>query len=303
MLFNLFQQPKRTRKEMFWERVEQTLRSRYRFREIRRIYDFIDYCNGNLQPPVAATLHCPSEEFVPRLTAQPWWDPADFPWTAQLERQSPVIQEELRSALDQPREYRFAANSAMAQTMGAGWSAFRLQRFGEWIEDNRQKFPRTSALLADLGIPIAMRGVMIARQRAGSGVQPHSDGRNFILTAHLGLQVPEGCWMRVGEERREWRENKVCVFDTSFEHETGNPTQHGRFVLIVDFWHPELSDAERNALADIYAIRNEFDREVLAAAEQEPVNGRANGIEQKEQQQPTEGEREGEKTPAAVERP
>ena len=32
-----------------------------------------------------------------------------------------------------------------------------------------------------------------------SGVQPHSDGRNFVLTGHLGLRVPkEGdCWMKV----------------------------------------------------------------------------------------------------------
>jgi len=35
------------------------------------------------------------------------------------------------------------------------------------------------------------------------------------------------------------------VFDDSHEHEAGNDdTQMPRAVLIVDFWHPDLTDAE-----------------------------------------------------------
>jgi hypothetical protein len=45
-------------------------------------------------------------------------------------------------------------------------------------------------LLQDLGIPTAIRGVLFARQAPGSSVNRHSDGRNFVLTAHLGLKVP-----------------------------------------------------------------------------------------------------------------
>ena len=66
---------------------------------------------------------------------------------------------------------------------------------------------------------------MFARQAPGTGVQPHSDARNFILTAHLGLQVPTdppgACWMRVAAERKRWEEGRVVVIDTTFEHETG----------------------------------------------------------------------------------
>ena len=53
-------------------------------------------------------------------------------------------------------------------------------------------------------------------------MKPHSDGRNFILTAHLGVSVPkEGCSITVGGEKRSWEQDKVLVFDTSFTHETG----------------------------------------------------------------------------------
>lgn len=45
---------------------------------------------------------------------------------------------------------------------------------------------------------------------AGSTIQSHSDGCNFHLTCHLGVDVPEGeCWLAVGNERREWRNGKV----------------------------------------------------------------------------------------------
>ena len=135
-------------------------------------------------------------------------------------------------------------------------------------------FNETPQLLASLEVPFAVRGVMFARQAAGTGVQPHSDGRNFILTAHLGLQVPSqpgACWMRVAEERRHWEENKVLVIDTTFEHETGNSSDQDRYVLIIDFWHPELTEAERAALRVVYDLRNQFEgRAVLPSAAAPP---------------------------------
>lgn len=104
---------------------------------------------------------------------------------------------------------------------------------------------------------------MFARQAAGTGVQPHSDGRNFILTAHLGLQIPSqpkgACWMRVAEERKEWEENKVLVIDTTFEHETGNESAQDRYVFIIDFFHPELTEEEKAALRCVYDLRNQFE--------------------------------------------
>lgn len=149
----------------------------------------------------------------------------------------------------------FASDSAWQnQVMGDGWSAVRLQRLGEWNTVNCEKFPKSYELLRSLKIPLAVRGVCFARQAPGSGVQPHSDGRNFILTSHLGLKIPEGCWIQVGEERREWQEGKLTTLDTSFSHSTGNPSDSERHVLIIDYWHPELSKAECEALEFVYDV-------------------------------------------------
>lgn len=185
-----------------------------------------------------------------------------FPWARDLEEGSEIIVQEYEAKLKQDKDDRFAGDSAWQnQVMGEGWSAIRLQRLGEWKTEICNQFPATFSLLRSLSIPFAVRGVCFARQAPHSGVQPHSDGRNFILTAHLGLKIPKGCWIQVGTEpnKREWEEGKLTVLDTSFSHSTGNPTSEERHVLIIDFWHPELSAAEVAALSYIYDLRNKFE--------------------------------------------
>merc|ERR1719232_1728974 len=120
--------------------------------------------------------------------------------------------------------------------MGEGWSAFRLKRLGAWKEENCKKFPKTYQLLQNLDIPFAVRGVCFAKQLPQTGVSPHSDGRNFILTLHLGLTIPDGCFIQVGDQIKKWKEGKALILDTSFMHSTSNPTDFERHVLIIDFW-------------------------------------------------------------------
>ena len=57
----------------------------------------------------------------------------------------------------------------------------------------------------------------------------------------------------------------VLVLDTSFHHETANASEEPRDVLIIDFWHPELSPAEVQALQFIYDLRYEYDRAIIEA--------------------------------------
>ena len=232
---------------------------------------FVGYsARGDLPPPIGyAPGHQPSEEHIDGLTAKPFWDVVNdndrfFPWAAALEANSDIIRHELEAKLSLDREEEekqvFASDSAWQnQVMGKGWSAVRLQRLGKWNTDMCKEFPQTYELLRSLNIPFAVRGVCFARQAPGTGVQPHSDGRNFILTSHLGLQIPQGCWMKVGDQQVTWEVGKLTTLDTSFEHSTGNPGDSERHVLIIDFWHPELTEAERAALEFVYDLRNKFE--------------------------------------------
>jgi len=192
----------------FWEDVDEGLINvatvyDERNLDIDRILNFAQTAQG-INPKPIPTLpgHQPSEEHVDDLTAQPFWDaasdPVNFPWAEKLEANAHIIMEELQAKLDREAQEQslFAGDSAWQNNvMGKGWSAFRLQRLGVWNMENCKEFPKTSALMRSLNIPFAVRGVCFARQGAGSGVQPHTDGRNFILTSHLGLKVPAGAWV------------------------------------------------------------------------------------------------------------
>lgn len=258
------------RKQKFWQEVAFGLAEKFDFSEISRVIDFGRYARGELGPPKpAGPGHDPCEEYVPGLTAKPWHDTAALGWVKALEAHAPAIQAELDAVLAQDA-HSFAGDSALqTEVMGTGWSALRLQRMGKWNEENLARFPHTAQVLRDIGVPTAMRGVMFARQAPGSTVAEHSDGRNFVLTAHLGLRVPSGgkeaCWMECGGERRAWEEAKVLVLDTSFRHSTANESDQDRHVLIIDFWHPDLTLAEQESLKLIYDLRYEYDRALLEA--------------------------------------
>jgi len=181
-----------------------------------------------------------------------------------LEESAGIIQNELTSVLSKEAQTFNGDSALQTRVMGSGWSALRLQRMGQWNDANVARFPMTVALIKNLCIPTAIRGVMFARQRPSSSVAPHSDGRNFVLTAHLGLMgCSDKCWIEVAGKRKNWETGKVVVLDTSFVHETSNSGDMDRYVLIIDFWHPELTQAERDALKFIYDLRYEYDRNLI----------------------------------------
>ena len=261
--------PSAARKELFFEIVNSGLAERFEASALERIYQFCATTRGLEPLPAAVTAntnqHDPCEEYVPGLTAKPWWDASspDFQaWLPALVEATPIIRRELEAAAASANngdDALFRGDSNFQKTMGTGWTAIRLQRLGEWNQENTARFPLTTRLLQGFSIPLAMRGVMFARQAPQTGVAAHSDGRNFILTAHLGLSVPQGCTITVGGDTRSWQQDGAIVFDTSFTHSTDNPTDQERFVLILDFWHPELTATERDALAFVYDARNKFE--------------------------------------------
>jgi aspartyl/asparaginyl beta-hydroxylase (cupin superfamily) len=58
--------------------------------------------------------------------------------------------------------------------------------------------------------------------------------------------------MQVGDERREWRNGKLMLFDTSVMHCAANEAAVDRYVLMLRVWHPGLSSFEIDALSWIF---------------------------------------------------
>mmetsp|Transcript_52084 Transcript_52084/g.121504 ORF Transcript_52084/g.121504 Transcript_52084/m.121504 type:complete len:407 (-) Transcript_52084:163-1383(-) len=254
------------RQQQFWEMLEEDFEEdvvpEFGRENLLRVYEFIKYCKYEQEIPELPEMQEIDPEFFPGLRANPWWevDDIDKPeWVEQVVAGLPYVQGELADLLEDNEEY-LISDSVQNDVMGGGWSGFRLRRLGTWLSRNCELFPKTVQLLKQSEVPLAMRGVIVARQAPGTGVQPHSDGRNFFLTAHFGLSVPPDCSITVGGEERPWKEDDCIILDTSFLHETKNESDEDRFVLVVDFWHPDLTIPEREALEWIYDFRNKFEQ-------------------------------------------
>ena len=185
-----------------------------------------------------------------------------FGWLVRLREHWREIRDELNGALAdaarcEERGVRVWAGNTYgndcpdASAVPDAWKNWHLIEHGRWVDENAALLPRTAARLRECGADLVADEVMIARQPPRTGIDPHSDGKNFMLAAHIGLVVPpdQVCWMRVGAREHRWAAGRACVINSSFLHQTWNGSHTDeRFVLILRFWHPEVTLCERAAL-------------------------------------------------------
>lgn len=203
----------------------------------------------------------PTHFHYPGLVEREFHPRERFPWLAELEAATPVIRAEMQAALASQRAelapyLEYQDHEALAQwkalNRNPDWTALHLIKQGTPIAANAALCPQTFALLEKLPqppIPGASPNVMFSLLAPQTEIPPHVGVNNARLVCHLPLVVPEGCWFRVGDETRSWREGEAFVFDDTIEHEAANPSDQLRVVLIFDVWHPDLSAIEQQAVA------------------------------------------------------
>lgn len=192
--------------------------------------------------------------YIEGLCADPWHDVKRYPWIATIEAKAAAIRDEFRRVCaGEPQTgvtWVSAIGDGTEEAYGPGWQKLVLQD-RRWDVETCRFFPTTCEILKSCGAPSVH--ALFARQRSKSGIQPHTDNSNFFVTAHLGLEVPgEDCWIKVGDEKRVWVEKKALALDSSFVHETRNDAASDRIVLLIRFWHPQLTEVERSALGFIF---------------------------------------------------
>ncbi len=209
-----------------------------------RIYSALEL-SGCL-PEEAGPLQEPAV-FVPGLKSTPWHDPADHPWTAAFETRYPEIRDEFSRLFSGEGLGIHPESEGLAES--GRWSTYHFYRMGQKFEEHLEECPQLADVLTQVpGIESA--GMCYFSVMGGkTKVKPHCGFVNTRIRCHLGLIVPDGCEMRVGAGTRTWEEGKCLVFDDSYEHEVTNRSDHSRAVLLLDTWHPDLSEAERQALA------------------------------------------------------
>ncbi len=235
------------------------LRVQYGADALRRVEAFVALTTGRQPWPTRDPLQNPELYFYPEITNCPWHD-SPQPWMPRLEAATREIRGELDGLLAKQLGFvpyvdgadsAYRAEKFQLETMSERWTVYDLYQ-----EKAEQQCPQTTALLRelfreDLGEPVTAQ---LSVLRPGSRIAPHCGVANFFLTAHLGLITPEGCRLRVGREARGWTAGKSMVFDDSFEHEVWHEGSETRIVLLVRFWHPELTREEIESVGALHEI-------------------------------------------------
>jgi len=260
------------------ELIENNLQSLYGQAISKRVMKSLELTlsGGEVVRHIAGKGEQRASSYIDGLSAIPYHDVhnGQFSWLERLEEESERIKCELKLALAN-HELSTLGNSIWAPAArddavayGPNWRTLVLQDRCQWEEVNCRLFPNTTEILKAAKCPSVE--VFFARQPPNTGIKPHTDNTNFILTAHIGIDVPEQlAWMQVGEFKKYWVNGEGLVADTSFIHSTANESDDkDRYVLIVRFWHPELTDTECQALQFLFeALDEPSPYGILAAAE------------------------------------
>lgn len=190
---------------------------------------------------------------VDRLTGQPWWDKEQLPYFSffkLLEDNWQIIRNEGLALLNKDGYFK---NEAENLRDFGEWKQLELYSRGVKMKENCKKCPITCKIIESLSdARDCRRGqAKFSVMHPGTHVWPHCGPTNCRLRIHLGLKVPPKTFIRVVNETRSWKEGQILIFDDSFEHEVWHNGTQMRMVLIVDVWHPELSEMEKRALPAI----------------------------------------------------
>jgi aspartyl/asparaginyl beta-hydroxylase (cupin superfamily) len=157
------------------------------------------------------------------LTGKPWHDPGDFAWTARLEAAHEAIRGELREV----QALGFLRHHEQGLDERGSWTTYRLFAAGRKLEDQCRRCPETTRIVESIPDVCATGLVYFSVLSPGTHLAAHCGPTNTRLRCHLGLVVPSGSRIRVGEDTRAWEEGRCIVFDDSFEHEAWNEGDRG----------------------------------------------------------------------------
>ncbi len=260
------------RRQLFRSAIE-PLRERYGSAELVRVERSLSIYFFDQPANIPDPRQKPKFLFFPDITSQPYYPRKHFPWLEALEAGTDVIRDELRTVLAQGQQlepFLGEASAPAGQTMlrstasmDAVWDAYFFYRHGKRYDDHCARCPQTTALLDALPL-VRIRDhapeTLFSVLSPGTHILPHTGVTNTRLVTHLPLIVPPGCALRVGGEEHVWQEGRCVTFDDTWEHEAWNRSTQTRVVLILDCWHPDLSEAERAAVTDLVEAIGDFNQ-------------------------------------------
>jgi len=211
----------------------------------------------------------PHNFYFPGLPEAQFYDRDDFDWLKGVEASTDLLRAEFEAVWRDDHGFspyvEYPPGAPVDQwaelNHSLRWSVFHILRSGAEVAGNADRCPNTLAAVQAAPSPeLANRSpnAMFSLLQPHTRIPPHMGETNVRLVVHIPLIVPQQTGFRVGNDTRPWRVGEAFVFNDTIEHEAWNDSDQIRVVLIFDIWHPGLSMDERQLVARLMTLRDEF---------------------------------------------
>lgn len=224
----------------------------------------------------------PTVFFVPGLTARPLWvnnrsvnsrvGSSSNTAAAAMDAVVRPLMEEIDLVQEEIADFVYvcAAHGEMTgwranDSQRGNWDVFPLVSQGNVFEDNVARLPHTWRALQRIdGVACGVGArrscfgnVFVSVLSPDTAIAAHCGPTNVRLRLHVPIRVPDDAAsaLRVGGDSDlvRWENGTWLLFDDSFEHAARNDSAaDDRIALIVDLWHPELTNDEREAIVEMF---------------------------------------------------
>ncbi len=172
----------------------------------------------------------------------PTYDPAIFPWLAEVGAMAPEITRELHAVMQHhdaiPPFREFAPGHERIANGPDDWRSFFFYGYGYPVEANLARCPETARALAKVPNLVSAIYSIVG---PGAHIRRHRGVSKAIMTVHIPLIVPrdaEKCRIEVDDRMVVWRLGTPVILDDTYPHEVWNDSDEKRVVLLLQVRRP-----------------------------------------------------------------
>jgi len=167
------------------------------------------------------------------------YDNSNFSWVKLLEDNFEVIKGEIAHYIEiNEREIKPYFNNDLV-TKVKSWKTFAFF-FWTWsVNSNIKQCPKTNEILQQIPNIVS---ASVSILEPGVQIKKHRGDTNAIVRSHLALVAPVGlpdCGFEVNEQKIEWKEGEVFIFNDAAKHTAWNHSDKRRYVLLIDVMRTE----------------------------------------------------------------
>eukprot|EP00578_Thalassiosira_sp_NH16_P018371 CAMPEP_0181095132 /NCGR_PEP_ID=MMETSP1071-20121207/10360_1 /TAXON_ID=35127 /ORGANISM="Thalassiosira sp., Strain NH16" /LENGTH=583 /DNA_ID=CAMNT_0023177501 /DNA_START=255 /DNA_END=2006 /DNA_ORIENTATION=- len=182
-------------------------------------------------------------QLIKGVSNSPYRDDARNWKTVQhLEKHYPKIREEILKSYESGKLHKDSKLDDEGLHTAGEWRELNVFAHGLVDQKALTLLPYTAKVVMALvdATSMVLGGTKVSMMEPGTVVRVHTGETNARLRIHLGINIPDGAFIRVNNETRTWTEGKCTVIDDSYVHEVWHHGNQKRIVLIVDVWHLDM---------------------------------------------------------------